>query len=251
MGTGLYDAVFAALGKLYGRDARGADHQPDLVRRLCQHGVLAAQRISRRDLRLARDLPDLRRAPSGGVAAVADGGDAGAIEPAGRNRSPIQRAAASLPAGDVRTAGSSRLSAAGARADDFGRHRFGDGGVSADVSASEGRRLRHRGRARYAVRAGAGRCPIRRAAVRDALSSALDHGGVVRPDGRRARPAADVADACRGDRHLCRRLRRHVDRARHRPARTVRPGSFRDAHGTAGVSEPDRRRRSRLRPARC
>ena len=59
MGTGLYDAVFAALGKLYGEDARDADHQSHAVRRLCQHGVLAAQRASGGEFRLAQRLPGL------------------------------------------------------------------------------------------------------------------------------------------------------------------------------------------------
>ncbi len=42
MGTGLYDAVFAALGKLYGQGRAHADHQSNAVRRLRLDGVLAA-----------------------------------------------------------------------------------------------------------------------------------------------------------------------------------------------------------------
>ena len=54
MGTGLYDAVFAALGRhLWQRGAR-ADHQSHAVRRLRQHGVLAAERLHDRACRLAR-----------------------------------------------------------------------------------------------------------------------------------------------------------------------------------------------------
>jgi MFS family permease len=45
MGTGLYDAVFAALGRMYGREARGAIASLNSVRRICQHRMLAAQRL--------------------------------------------------------------------------------------------------------------------------------------------------------------------------------------------------------------
>ena len=61
MGTGLYDAVFAALGRhVWQRGAR-ADHQSHAVRRLCQHGLLAAERLHDRACRLAQRLLRLCR----------------------------------------------------------------------------------------------------------------------------------------------------------------------------------------------
>src|SRR4051794_20564105 len=63
MGTGLYDAVFAALGKIYGKEAH-TDHQPHAVWRVRQHGVLAAERVPCGDGRLARRLLGLCRSAS-------------------------------------------------------------------------------------------------------------------------------------------------------------------------------------------
>ena len=76
MGTGLYDAVFAALGKLYGEEARAPITNLTLFGGFCQHDLLAAQRLARRELRLARRMPDLRGAPPRHRAAASDGGDA-------------------------------------------------------------------------------------------------------------------------------------------------------------------------------
>ena len=61
-----------------------ADHQSHAVRRLCLDGVLAAQRVSGGEFRLARRLPGLCGVASDRLAAVADGGDAAAGEIAGR-----------------------------------------------------------------------------------------------------------------------------------------------------------------------
>ena len=47
MGTGLYDAVFAALGKLYGSEARTPITNLTLFGGFRQHGVLAAERSPR------------------------------------------------------------------------------------------------------------------------------------------------------------------------------------------------------------
>ena len=76
MGTGLYDAVFAALGRLYGSQARGPDHQSHAVRRLRQHHLLAAERLHDRPRRLAQRLPDLCRPASCRGFAAANGGRA-------------------------------------------------------------------------------------------------------------------------------------------------------------------------------
>jgi hypothetical protein len=42
MGTGLYDAAFAALVRLYGRERALRHHRHHPARRLCQHRGLAA-----------------------------------------------------------------------------------------------------------------------------------------------------------------------------------------------------------------
>ena len=70
MGTGLYDAVFAALGRMYGSAARAADHQSHFVRRLRQHDLLAAERFHDRTCRLAQRLLHLRRLASLRIAAA-------------------------------------------------------------------------------------------------------------------------------------------------------------------------------------
>src|SRR6185312_2059715 len=97
------------------------------------------------------------------------------------------------------------------------------------------------GRARYLVRAGAGRGAGGRTAVRRPLSPDLDddrllHSDGARPDlagGARARAAADHSRLRRG-------LRRIVDRPRHAAAGLVRAGALSAADGEAGVPEPDR-----------
>ena len=91
MGTGLYDAVFAALGKLYGKDARTPITNLTLFGGFATHGVLAAERAAGGELRLARRLPDLRRPASRRLAAAADGGDAAAVGRDGRSRAAIGR----------------------------------------------------------------------------------------------------------------------------------------------------------------
>ena len=78
MGTGLYDAVFAALGKLYGKDARMPITNLTLFGGFASHGVLAAERVPGGELRLARRLPDLCGHAHCHFAAAADGGDAAA-----------------------------------------------------------------------------------------------------------------------------------------------------------------------------
>lgn len=63
MSAGLYDAAFAVVGRLYGRAAR-SDHDADVVGRLRQHALLAAERLAGRSAWLAERLPRLRRRPS-------------------------------------------------------------------------------------------------------------------------------------------------------------------------------------------
>ena len=46
MGAGLYDAAFATLGRIYGRQRAGSDYRRDAVRWLRQHSLLAIQRLS-------------------------------------------------------------------------------------------------------------------------------------------------------------------------------------------------------------
>ncbi len=58
------------------RGSARANHQPHVVRRVFQHDLLAAQRLARRELGLARRMPDLRNAPHPHRAAASDGGDA-------------------------------------------------------------------------------------------------------------------------------------------------------------------------------
>ena len=64
MGAGLYDAAFATLGRLYGQRARTADRDADLVRRVCQHRLLAALGSAGLGFRMARRLSHLRGHPS-------------------------------------------------------------------------------------------------------------------------------------------------------------------------------------------
>src|SRR5687768_8116837 len=59
MGAGLYDAAFATLGRLYGREARRAIHHPDPVGWFCQHRLLALERLVRGAFRLAGRLRGL------------------------------------------------------------------------------------------------------------------------------------------------------------------------------------------------
>ncbi len=61
-----------------------ADHQSDAVRRLCLDRVLAAQRVSGREFRLAQRVPGLCGLAPDRLAAVADGGDAAARESTGQ-----------------------------------------------------------------------------------------------------------------------------------------------------------------------
>ena len=63
MGSGLYEAAFATVVRLYGQDAR-RDHRHHTVRRFCQHRGLAAVELSRKRLGLARDLHGLGAAAS-------------------------------------------------------------------------------------------------------------------------------------------------------------------------------------------
>ncbi len=57
MGFGLYEAAFATVAGLYGRDGAQRDHRHHPVCRVRQHGGLAGQRRAHRRLRLARGLP--------------------------------------------------------------------------------------------------------------------------------------------------------------------------------------------------
>ena len=85
MGTGLYDAVFAALGKLYGEDARTPITNLTLFGGFASTVCWPLSALLAETLRLARRLPGLRRPASRRVAAAADGGDAAAVGRARRD----------------------------------------------------------------------------------------------------------------------------------------------------------------------
>ena len=96
MGTGLYDAVFAALGKLYGKDARTPITNLTLFGGFASTVCWPLERVPGGKLRLARRLPGLCGAASRRLAAAADGGDAAAR---GTRRRKRGRAAPRAPRG--------------------------------------------------------------------------------------------------------------------------------------------------------
>ncbi len=163
MGTGLYDAVFAALGRLYGHEARGPITNLTLFggfsSTVCWPlSAFMIEHIGWREacfvyaaLHLVVALP---------------------LQMAVIRRAPKPAAVAAAPAdAPLRTAGANRqrnidLRAAGAGALDRRRHRLDRGGASVDLPAGEGRRFCRSGQSRHAVRPGAGRRPRGGAAVR-------------------------------------------------------------------------------------
>ena len=64
MGFGLYEAAFATVAGLYGRDATQCDHRHHAVCRIRQHGRLADERHIHRHVWLARRLPRMGGAAS-------------------------------------------------------------------------------------------------------------------------------------------------------------------------------------------
>ena len=170
MGTGLYDAVFAALGRMYGSAARGP------ITNLTLFGGFAStvcwplsafmiEHIGWRNacfvyaaLHLFLALP------------LADGGD----PPSAHGLLPTSTAPADEMQAGIARADSARnldLRAAGAGALARRRHRLDRGRASVDLSAGEGRRLRAGREPRHFVRSGAGRRPRGGAAVRAAATT--------------------------------------------------------------------------------
>ena len=180
MGTGLYDAVFAALGKLYGKDARTPITNLTLfggfASTVCWPlSALLAETFGWRGacliyaaMHLAISLP-LQMAVMPPLAS-----------PAARGSRPSR--ARTMRRTRRRRARAADLRAARAHPDRLGRHRLDRGRASPDLPAGEGRRPCAGGHARHAVRPLAGRRALRRAAVRGALPSDLDDGGVLRAD---------------------------------------------------------------------
>ena len=237
MGTGLYDAVFAALGRMYGSAARGPITNLTLfggfASTVCwplsafmiEHAgwrnacfVYAALHLL---VALPLQMAVIRRAP---VSAAV-----GAIRRCATCRARAHRQR------------NAHLRAAGAGAVARRRHRLDRGRAFADLPAGEGRRLRGGSEPRHAVRPGAGRRPRGGAAVRGPLSPDLDHDRFLHADGGRPAPAGrPLSDPGAGDPALWRRLRHFLDRPRHAAAGAVRAAAVSPPDGQAGVPEPDR-----------
>jgi hypothetical protein len=171
MGTGLYDAVFAALGKLYGKEARTPITNLTLFGGFASTVCWPLSAFLGGDGRLARRLLRLCRSASRRLAAAADGGDAG-LRRRCRRAAPGQRGSASAAGHAHAAARIPDIWVARPGADDCRRHRLDRGGASPDLPAGEGRDVRRGGDARHAVRPRPGRAR--------ASSSAFSANAIIR-----------------------------------------------------------------------
>ena len=210
MGTGLYDAVFAALGRMYGSDARGPITNLTLfggfASTICwplsafmiEHAGWRSACFIYAALHVFVSLP-LQMAVVRAAPRADPKSEGGSTKFHRFSRVDSERDA--------------HLCIAGRCAFDFSRHRLDRRRASADFSAGEGRRLRIVGRTWHVVRPGAGRRPRRGASLRQPLSSDLDHDCVLHVDGDWPAAAAwRSARAAAHDPALWRRLRDFLDR---------------------------------------
>ena len=177
MGSGLYEAAFAALVRLYGHEARNADHRHHADRRLRQHRGLAAVGLAGAEVRLARRLLHLGcAAPAAGPAAECTA----AARPARPHAARTARHATAARAGRCSLRCSrprADRSAAGlcVRGHLVRQHRDGHAPAAA---AAGGRRHAGRGRGRGRIgRAGAGGRAL--AGIRPAAARAPDAVGAA------------------------------------------------------------------------